>query len=64
MLITTEFDLGNKVRLPESIHKELYGIIITILIDRDGTQYKVRYFWESKPQEVYFYEEELTEGVK
>lgn len=59
--IIFKFQIGEKVRLPENVHKELYGIIINIYIDREGKQYKVRYFWESKPQEVYFYEEELRE---
>jgi len=54
-----KFILGEKIRLPESVHKELYGIIIAIFIDSGGIQYKVRYFWESKPQEVYFYDNEL-----
>jgi len=64
MIITAKFDLGNEVRLPEAVHKELYGIITAILIDRDGIQYRIRYFWESKPQDVYFYDYELTEEVK
>jgi hypothetical protein len=53
------FKLGEKIRLPQIVHKELYGIIIAIFIDSGGIQYKVRYFWESKPQEVYFYNNEL-----
>lgn len=56
-----KFSLNTKVRLPELVHKEIYGIIIAIYIDSGGIQYKVRYFWESKPQEVYFYDYELTE---
>ena len=64
MLLTTKFDLGNKVRLPEMVHKELYGIVTAIFIDREGVQYKVRYFWESKPQEVYFYDYELIKEEK
>ena len=54
-----KFRVNEEVKLPQSVHKELYGIIIAIFIDSGGTQYKVRYFWESKPQEVYFYGNEL-----
>jgi len=61
MIINTKFNILDKIKLPEAVHKELYGIIIAIFIDGDGTQYKVRYFWESKPQEIYFYEKELEE---
>jgi hypothetical protein len=57
--IIIKFNLNSKVRLPESVHKELYGTVIAIFIDSGGIQYKVRYFWESKPQEVYFHTNEL-----
>lgn len=54
-----KFILDEKVKLPELVHKEIYGIVIGIWIDRGGISYKVRYFWESKTQEVYFLENEL-----
>ena len=59
MNLTTIFNLNEKVRLPEMVHKELYGIVMGIWIDNGGLQYKVRYFWESKPLESYFLESEL-----
>jgi hypothetical protein len=58
-MINNIFNVNDKIKLPEAVHKDLYGTIISIYVDRDGIQYKVRYFWESKPQEVYFYEQEL-----
>jgi hypothetical protein len=58
-MVNRLFEIGEEVQLPQAVHKELFGKIIAILIDRDGVQYRVRYFWESKPQDVYFYENEL-----
>jgi hypothetical protein len=54
-----KFSIDERIKLPESVHKELYGVVIGIWIDRGGISYKIRYFWESKPQEVYFLENEL-----
>jgi hypothetical protein len=36
--------------------------VLSIWISDEGLQYKIRYFWESKPQEVYFFESELKEA--
>jgi len=54
-----KFNLHDKVKLPEKILKDISGIITVIYIADEGIQYKVRYFWECKPQDVYFYEWEL-----
>lgn len=54
-----KFELQEKVKLPKEIHKDIMGIVIAIYIIDKATQYQVRYFWEGKPQEVYFYEWEL-----
>ena len=54
-----KFNLHDKVKLPKSIHKDLEGIIISIWITDKGIKYEVRYFWQSKAQEVFFYEWEL-----
>jgi len=62
MNLITKFNLKEKVKLPELIHKDLQGIIIGIWIGEEGIQYKVRYFWECKPQEIFFYESELKKG--
>ncbi|MFH0806075.1 MAG: hypothetical protein V1901_04320 [Patescibacteria group bacterium] len=53
-----KFDLLETIKIPQ-LHKDLKGIILSIWIGEQGIQYKVRYFWECKPQEVYFYEWEL-----
>jgi len=63
MNLITKFNLRSKVKLPIAVHKDITGVVIAIWICDDGLQYKVRYFWESKPQEVYFYESELEEVV-
>jgi hypothetical protein len=54
-----KFNLRDRVKLPKEVHKDLTGSILSIWIGDDGIQYKVRYFWECKPTEVYFFEEEL-----
>jgi hypothetical protein len=57
-----KFQLKQRVKLPVEVHKDISGRILSIWIGDDGIQYKVRYFWESKPTEVYFFEDEL-EGI-
>ena len=59
MNLITKFDIGSEIKLPLMVHKDIRGIVIAIWICEQGLQYKVRYFWESKPQEVSFYEREL-----
>lgn len=54
-----KFNLHDKVKLPEEIHKDLIGTIVAIYISDKGIQYLIRYFWECKSNEVYFYEWEL-----
>jgi len=54
-----KFKLHDKVKLPKEILKDISGVITLISIEDTGIQYKVRYFWEGKPQEIYFYEWEL-----
>ncbi len=53
-----KFELWQRVKIP-SLHKDLEGSIMSIWITSKGIKYEVRYFWECKPQEVYFYESEL-----
>jgi len=54
-----KFELHDIVKLPEAIHKDLTGVVIAIYIVDKATQYLVRYFWECKSNEVYFYEWEI-----
>lgn len=53
-----KFKLGEKVNLL-FFHKDLQGVITSIWITLKGIRYEVRYFWEGKAQEVYFYDWEL-----
>jgi len=53
-----KFIINEKVKIPK-IHKDLDGHIIAIFISECGITYKVRYFWESKPTEVYLYDSEI-----
>lgn len=53
-----KFDLHQKVNILP-LHKDLIGTILSIWITSMGTRYEVRYFWENKPNDVYFYEWEL-----
>lgn len=36
------------------------GVVVGIWIAQKGTQYQVRYFANSKAEEVYFFEDELV----
>ncbi len=58
----TKFKVRQKVRLPEDIAKNKEGVIIGIWICEMGIQYKVRYFWQGKAEEVDFYQNELSEA--
>ena len=39
------------------------GRIVAIVISEYGTRYEVRYFWDGRPEQTFFFEDEL-EGVK
>jgi hypothetical protein len=54
-----KFKIWEKVILPETIVKNMEGVIIGIWICEMGIQYKVRYFYQGKAEEVYFFEKEL-----
>lgn len=56
-LLYFNFDLGDKVKIPQI---ENIGKIVAIWYGEDGLQYKVRYFLDGKPNEIYFYDDELT----
>jgi hypothetical protein len=50
-----------------NLHDEVYikelkrvGLVKSIWIAEKGIKYEIRYFDSTKPQEVYFYEEELS----
>jgi hypothetical protein len=53
-----KFSLGDKVNIIP-LHKELEGVVISIWIVNVGVKYEIRYFWENKANEVYFYDWEL-----
>ncbi len=48
--------IENKVRI---IELDIIGTIIGIWDDIGGHSYKVRYFWQGVPHEVYLYEKEI-----
>ena len=54
-----KFNVHDKVKLPKSINVDLEGIVISIWITDNAIRYEVRYFWQGKAQEVYFYGWEL-----
>ena len=35
------------------------GVVTSVWFDSGGIQYKVRYFWQGRMEEVYFYDVEL-----
>lgn len=51
-----EFKLKDKVIIKELDWK---GRIRAIFISEEGTQYKVRYFYEGSAKEIYFFADEL-----
>jgi len=55
-MIDNKFNLLDKVKIPEL---ELEGIVTTIWAVEKGITYNVRYFWEGKVHEAYFYDWEL-----
>lgn len=36
-----------------------YGRIVAIVISEYGTRYEVRYFWEGRPDQAFFFDDEL-----
>ena len=52
--------LGDKVKVPQL---GAIGRIMAIVISEYGTRYEVRYFWEGRPEQTLFFEDEL-ESVK
>ena len=57
MTINTKFSIGQKVRIGELGRS---GVVIEIYVNEFGTQYRVRYFDNSKPETVTFFERELA----
>lgn len=37
----------------------IYGRIVAIVISEYGTRYEVRYFWEGRPEQAFFFDDEL-----
>jgi len=54
-------EIGTRVIIKEL--DKLQGTVKSIWITEKGTQYLVRYFSNSKAEEVYFYEDELKEAT-
>jgi hypothetical protein len=46
------FSLHDEVRLPELIHRDLTGIILSIWITDKGTKYEVRSLYKNDTEEV------------
>ena len=55
--MTPKFSIKDRVSIKEIMIK---GTIKSIWITEKGIKYEVRYFDKAEPQEVYFYEEELS----
>ena len=51
-----KFWLFQRIKIKEI---EWFGTIIGVWIGDSGVQYKVRYIYQGKPEEVYFIEDEL-----
>lgn len=54
--IQIDFNVGQKVKIKEL---GLTGIVKSVWITASGTQYQIRYLWEYKAEEVYFFADEL-----
>lgn len=59
MKINTKFNHADPVIIKEL---KLNGRVGSILIDKGGVSYSVRYFFNSEPKNAYFYEDELEPG--
>jgi hypothetical protein len=56
MTIDLKFKIGDKVKiLPFSCE----GIVLAIFITKNGTEYQIRYYMDSKVLQEYFFESEL-----
>lgn len=56
--IQIDFNVGQKVKIKEL---NLTGFVKSVWITASGTQYQVRYIWEYKAEEVYFFADELEQ---
>lgn len=57
-MINNKFNIGNFVYIP-NVGDKAIGRIIAIWIQSERIEYKVRYFFQGKAEEVYFLEDEL-----
>lgn len=55
-MINNKFNIGDKVKINPL---DLRGRVISIWMNKTGLMYEVRYFWDAKKNEVYFYADEL-----
>jgi hypothetical protein len=55
-VIDNKFNLQDKVKI---ISLDISGVVISIYIVAKAITYQVRYCWQGKFEEVYFYEWEL-----
>jgi len=55
-MIDNKFNIQDKVKI---IELDLIGIVTSIWVVEVGIKYNIRYFWEGKAEELYFYEWEL-----
>lgn len=56
MLIKYEFCIGDVVKIKEL---DWPGTVISVWSGRRGNEIQVRYFWNGKAEEIYFFENEL-----
>lgn len=56
MNIEYKFDIGDLVSIQEL---DLKGRVIALWSGKRGNEILVRYFWNAKVEEIYFFEEEL-----
>jgi hypothetical protein len=59
-IINYKFSIGEKVRIKEL---DWPGTVISLWSGRRGNEIQVRYCWNGKFEEVYFFEYELEEIV-
>jgi hypothetical protein len=58
--VILEFSIEQEVTIKQIPEKP--GVVTAVFLDGGSTQYKVRYFYEGDPKEVYFYAWELEES--
>lgn len=57
MIINFKFPIGDRVKIKII---EIEGIVLSVWVGRRGEEYQVRYCYNGKFEEIYFFEHEIV----